>query len=161
MAAATISFPVPVSPVTSTGMSLGAMRRARSIASSITSEAVRISAHNVLERFSCTVETAHDGDEAYYMIRNAGSDSGYDVVISAIKLTDMTGYELLMKLRALNDPTALILMTGFGYDPGHTIVKARQAGLPANAILYKPFRLDQLLETVEGVIEAAGKVPQA
>ena len=66
-----------------------------------------------------------------------------------------------MKLRALSEPTSLILMTGFGYDPGHTIVKARQAGLPANAILYKPFRLDQLLETVEGVIEAVGKVPQA
>ena len=51
-------------------------------------------------------------------------------------------------------------MTGFGYDPGHTIVKARQLGLPANAILYKPFRLDQLLETVEAMI-AARKVPQA
>ena len=38
--------------------------------------------------------------------------------------------------------------SGFGYDPGHSIVKARQAGLRAGAVLYKPFRLDQLLETV-------------
>ena len=29
------------------------------------------------------------------------------------------------------DPVPLVLMTGFGYDPGHSIVKARQAGLPA------------------------------
>ena len=43
----------------------------------------------------------------------------------------------------------MVLMTGFGYDPGHSIVKARQAGL--QAVLYKPFRLDQLLETVEQV----------
>jgi FixJ family two-component response regulator len=44
----------------------------------------------------------------------------------------------------------LVLMTGFGYDPGHSIVKAKQAGL--QAVLYKPFRLDQLLETVELII---------
>ena len=46
----------------------------------------------------------------------------------------------------------LVLMTGFGYDPGHSIVKARQAGL--QLVLYKPFRLDQLLETVEKVVSA-------
>ena len=50
-------------------------------------------------------------------------------------------------------------MTGFGYDPGHSIVKARQAGL-RQAVLYKPFRLDQLLETVELVVRASGTVGQ-
>jgi CheY-like chemotaxis protein len=124
-------------------------------------ESVRIAAHNLLDRFACIVETAHDGDEAFFMMRNAGGDPCYDVVISSIKLPDMTGYQLLVRLRDLDENIPLILMTGFGYDPGHTIVKARQAGLPANAILYKPFRLDQLLETVEGTIEAGGRVPQA
>jgi hypothetical protein len=45
------------------------------------------------------------------------------------------------------------LMTGFGYDPGHSIVKARQAGLHRKAILYKPFHLDQLLSVTEMLIE--------
>jgi hypothetical protein len=49
-------------------------------------------------------------------------------------------------------------MSGFGYDPGHSIVKARQAGLLPNAVLYKPFRLDQLLSTVDGVVEAANSM---
>ena len=123
-------------------------------------EAVRSAAHNLLDRFNCVVETAHDGDEAIFMFRNVGVETGYDVVIADIKLSDMSGYELLMKLKEQVDSVPLVLMTGFGYDPGHTIVKARQAGLPSNAILYKPFRLDQLLETVEGVI-TSGKVPQA
>jgi CheY-like chemotaxis protein len=123
-------------------------------------ETVRSAAHSLLDRFNCVVETAHDGDEAIFMFRNAGVDTGYDVVIADIKLPDMCGYELLLKLKELVDSVPLILMTGFGYDPGHTIVKARQAGLPSNAILYKPFRLDQLLETVEGVITTR-KVPQA
>jgi DNA-binding response OmpR family regulator len=50
-------------------------------------------------------------------------------------------------------------MTGFGWDPGHSIVKARQAGL--QAVLYKPFRLDQLLTAVELIINAPRPVPQA
>jgi DNA-binding NtrC family response regulator len=58
------------------------------------------------------------------------------------------------------DPVPMILMTGFGYDPSHTIVKARQAGLMPNAVLYKPFRLDQLIQVVESVIESLGKVHQ-
>ena len=52
-----------------------------------------------------------------------------------------------MKLQDVIDSVPLILMTGFGYDPGHSIVKARQAGV--ELVLFKPFRLDQLLETVE------------
>ena len=55
----------------------------------------------------------------------------------------------------------LVLMSGFGYDPGHSIVKARQAGLLPNAVLYKPFRLDQLLSTVDAVIELADSVRQS
>ncbi|MCA9196258.1 MAG: response regulator [Planctomycetales bacterium] len=121
-------------------------------------EAVRSAAHNLLERYGCVVETAHDGGEATKMIRCLESDNLYDVVISDIRLPDMSGYELLLKLKDLMDPVPLVLMTGFGYDPGHTIVKARQAGLPQNAVLYKPFRLDQLLSVVEGVIESLGKV---
>lgn len=124
-------------------------------------ESVRIAAHNLLLRFKCTVETTHDGDEAISMLRNCGVDSAYDVVIAAIKLPDMTGYDLLLKLRERGQSIPLILMTGFGYDPGHTIVKARKAGLPANAILYKPFRLDQLLETVEGAINASSDMADA
>ena len=117
-------------------------------------EDVRGAAHNLLERYGCVVETAHVGDEAIYMLRNLGANRGYDVILSEIRLPDMSGFDLLMKLKQIVDPVPMILMTGFGYDPGHTIVKARQNGLLPKAVLYKPFRLDQLLEVVEGVINA-------
>ena len=65
----------------------------------------------------------------------------------------MNGHELMCTLQQLVDSLPMILMSGFGYDPAHTIVKARRAGLSAKAILYKPFRLDQLLGTVETVLE--------
>ena len=75
-------------------------------------------------------------------------------IIADIRLPDMSGYELLLKLQGdASSRVPLVLMTGFGYDPGHSIVKARQAGL--QAVLYKPFRLDQLLETVEQIVSNA------
>lgn len=120
-------------------------------------ENVRSAAHALLERYHCVVETAHDGAEAIYMLRGL-TDGGYHVIISDIRLPDMTGYEFMLKLQQLMDAVPLVLMTGFGYDPGHSIVKARQAGL--QAVLYKPFRLDQLLAAIEQVIGIPGPVGQ-
>ena len=121
---------------------------------------VRGAAHDLLERFNCVVETAHDGGEAMRMVRSLEGPH-YDVVLSEIRLPDMTGHDLFLRLQEVMDQVPMVLMTGFGYDPSHTIVKARQAGLAANAVLYKPFRLDQLLQVVESVIESLGEVHQS
>ncbi|MEC7696868.1 MAG: response regulator [Planctomycetota bacterium] len=113
-------------------------------------ENVRVAAHALLERYQCAVETSHDGVETLSMVRNITALGGYDLVLADIRLPDMNGYELMQKLAAITASLPLVLMTGFGYDPGHSIVKARQAGL--KEVLYKPFRLDQLLETIERVL---------
>lgn len=126
-----------------------------------TDEAVRGAAHALLERFGCVVETAHDGAEAIFMVRNAGTVESYDVIISDIRLPDMSGYDLLLKLQQVMDFVPLVLMTGYGYDPGHSIVKCRQVGLPASWLLCKPFRLDQLLDVVEQVVQAPRPVQQS
>ena len=47
-------------------------------------------------------------------------------------------------------------MTGFGYDPNHSIVRASQEGLAS--VLFKPFKVDQLLEDV---FAALGVEPSA
>jgi hypothetical protein len=49
-------------------------------------------------------------------------------------------------------------MTAYGYDPSHTLVKARQDGL--RFVLYKPFRIDQLLVALEGPEPAPAKQPE-
>ena len=43
----------------------------------------------------------------------------------------------------------VVLMTAYGYDPSHSIVNCRREGL--QHILYKPFRVDQLLEALRDV----------
>ncbi len=119
---------------------------------------VRNSAHILLERYGCVVETATEGNEALLMVRNSGPEHAYSSIIADIRLPDMDGYQLLLKLKEMIDKPPLVLMTGFGYDPAHTIVKSRREGLAPNAVLYKPFRLDQLLETVEQMIASEDTV---
>lgn len=114
---------------------------------------VRDDAHRLLERYGCIVETAHEGKEAVMMVRSSGGEGSYDVIISDIKLPDFSGYQLMCRLSEIMPRVPMVLMTGFGYDPGHSIVKARQAGLHPKGVLFKPFRLDQLIDVVETILE--------
>jgi CheY-like chemotaxis protein len=119
-------------------------------------ERVRRSAHSILGRLGCVVETARDGREAFTMARL----STYDAILADIRLPDMSGYEFFRSLREAQPRAKVILMTAFGYDPSHSIVKARQEGL--RFILYKPFRVDQLLDALVSPEPPAGSAkPQS
>ncbi len=120
---------------------------------------VREDAHTLLERYGCVVETARGGDQAVLMVRDAGDADRYDVVISDIKLPEFSGFQLMMRLKEIISPVPMVLMTGFGYDPGHSLVNALQNGLHPKAKLSKPFRLDQLIDVVKTVLESGGVAP--
>jgi CheY-like chemotaxis protein len=122
-------------------------------------EQVREDAHKLLERYGCIVETAHKGDEAVLMVRSSGGAGSYDVIISDIRLPNYSGYQLMLRLGEIMDRVPMVLMTGFGYDPGHSIVKARQNGLHPKCVLFKPFRLDQLIDVVKTILEINKKDP--
>lgn len=122
-------------------------------------DSVRGAAHALLERFGCIVETAHNGDEAVFMVRSSPADAAYHVIICDLRLPDMSAYGLLCKLQEFMDAVPLVLMSGYGYDPGHTLVKCRQAGLHPKAVLFKPFRRDQLLEVIEMMLDPAKAIP--
>ncbi len=106
-------------------------------------EAIRRSAHHLLGVQGAVVETARDGHEAVAMMRQ----TPYSAALVDIRLPDLDGYEIFHRLHEIQPQTPVILMTGFGYDPTHSIVKARQEGL--QTVLYKPFRSDRLMEAVE------------
>jgi GAF domain-containing protein len=122
-------------------------------------DSVRGAAHALLDRYGCIIETAHHGDEATFMVRTNPPGVHYSVIISDIRLPDMSAYGLLCKLQETLDSVPLVLMSGYGYDPGHTLVKCRQAGLHPKAVLFKPFRRDQLLEVIEMMLDPARAIP--
>ena len=83
--------------------------------------------------------------------------SNYDAILADIRLPDLSGYDVYRRLRDAQPQANVILMTGYGYDPSHAIVKARQEGL--RFVLYKPFRVDQLLDALQS--SAAAEVHDA
>jgi CheY-like chemotaxis protein/PAS domain-containing protein len=105
-------------------------------------ERVRRSAHSLLGRWGCVVETARDGTEALTMARLGA----YDAILADIRLPDVPGYEVYRGLREAQPQARVVLMTSYGYDPTHALVKARQDGL--RCVLFKPFRVDQLMQAL-------------
>ncbi len=111
-------------------------------------ESIRRSAHHLLGCQGANVETARDAHEAIALMRQAP----YATALVDIRLPDLNGYEAYRRLREVQPNVPIILMTGFGWDPAHSIVKARQEGL--QTVLYKPFRADRLMEAVEQALRA-------
>lgn len=116
-------------------------------------ESVRATGLELLSRFGCEVETAHNGEEALLMIRSFH----YDVVLYDAEMTDIHVIEALEKIRAIHSYIPVVLMKGYGYDGAHRMVKARQMGF--KLALYKPFRLDLLLTELDKALAAPSEEP--
>ncbi|MHC4879459.1 MAG: response regulator [Planctomycetota bacterium] len=115
---------------------------------------VRRCAHEQLGRLGCDVETAHNAEECFLLARSFH----YDAVIADIRLPDRKGYEVFEQLKQIDPHLAVMLMTGYGYDPGHSIVKARQAG--CESFLFKPFRTEQVVKTLEAAFQPPTETEQ-
>lgn len=105
------------------------------------------------------VEIAGSGAEAIVHIEDAVRNDAprYDLVISDIQMPDRNGYEVFSAARKASVHTRVILMTGFGYDPHHSIVRASQEGL--QAVIFKPFEIEVLLEQVRKALTKCDATP--
>lgn len=114
---------------------------------------IRDTIADILRRRGARVDVFRTGEEALAGLASAFAHggSGYELVISDIKLPDRNGYEVYSAARRLKPDLYVILMTGFGYDPSHSIVRASQEGL--QCVLFKPFRAQRLLDEVRKPFE--------
>ncbi len=110
---------------------------------------IRETVRDVLVSYGCQVDIAPNGLEAIELI--AGHT--YDLVLSDIKMPGASGYEVFAASKDADPERPVILMTGFGYDPNHSIVRARREGLAA--VLFKPFKVDQLLGEIRSALRSA------
>ncbi len=115
---------------------------------------VRETIRDVLTKRGCKVTTCDDGDSATKLLLqwklSHDADQAFDLVISDINLGDKTGYEVFSAAKDAKDDLPVILMTGFGYDPHHSIVRASHEGL--QCVLFKPFQVETLVEEARGAI---------
>jgi FixJ family two-component response regulator len=73
------------------------------------------------------------------------------LVVTDIAMPDMDGYELYWRIKDYDANLPVIMMTGFGYDPNHVLVRSKQEGL--HEILYKPFETEKLVAIIESNLQ--------
>lgn len=105
-------------------------------------EGMRLTISKTLEKFDCQCTTCSDGAEAIEALH----DQRVDFVVSDIVMPHHDGYEIFAAAKEQDRMLPVVLVTGFGYDPGHAVVRACQEGL--EAVLYKPFTPGQLIEKI-------------
>ncbi len=114
---------------------------------------------DVLSVVGCQVVTCDDGTSAIRLLETwqhtFDADEGFDLVLSDINLGDKTGYDVFGAAKRARDHLPVILITGFGYDPHHSIVRATQEGL--QSVLFKPFQAEKLIDEVRRAVAPASE----
>jgi DNA-binding NtrC family response regulator len=73
-------------------------------------------------------------------------EDNVDLLLTDIAMPDMDGYELFSRTKEIRPNLPIIMMTGFGYDPNHAVVKSRKKGL--RDIVFKPFNMVELFTLI-------------
>ena len=82
-----------------------------------------------------------------YEALNLIMQGGVSLLLTDIAMPDMDGYELYSRAKDYNDELPIIMMTGFGYDPNHAVVKSRKEGL--RDVIFKPFDTQRLFALIK------------
>jgi two-component system response regulator HydG len=99
---------------------------------------------NFLTKNSYSVSTAYNGEEGLRSLRS----SNFDLILCDYRLPDVTGVELLQKIKILDPSVAVVIITG--YSDVKTAVETFRYG--ANDYVTKPLYPDELLVTVKETI---------
>jgi len=99
----------------------------------------------ILRRRGCEVDLAPQGTEGIRQLEQ----EAYDLVLTDIRMPDLSGMDVLARAREVNRDTPVILMTGFGSI--ESAVEAMKAG--AFDYLVKPFSPDRIELLLQRVTE--------
>ena len=87
------------------------------------------------------VKTATNGEEALNLLESENAD----IMVLDIRMPVMDGFEVLRRLRAVSDLPVIACSA-------QSSAAEEAARLGANAFLAKPFRPDQLVESIEAIL---------
>ncbi|HEX5473347.1 MAG TPA: sigma-54 dependent transcriptional regulator [Vicinamibacterales bacterium] len=108
-------------------------------------QGVRESMGRMLTAAGYTVQAAASGEEGLALAR----DDAFDVILSDMRMSGISGLDVLRQLRDLRVDAAFIVMTGFGTID--TAVESMKLG--AVDFVQKPFFRDELLMRVRSAVD--------
>ncbi len=108
-------------------------------------ELIRELLKDTFEKEKYTVETAENGEQAFKMI----SSDDFDLVITDIRLPDISGMEILEKIKSKYPEIGVIMITAYGSIK--SAVKSMKDG--AFDYIAKPFEIDEIKIVVKKYFE--------
>jgi DNA-binding NtrC family response regulator len=99
-----------------------------------------------------SVVQAGDGRTALALLQS----NDVDLIITDVLMPDQDGIDLILKLRAAANLVPVIAMTG--YPDVATIYSEVVKTLGARRVLMKPFRMEELLSSIEEVLATGRKL---
>lgn len=97
-----------------------------------------------------SADSANSGSQALAKIK----ENNYQLVLSDIRMPDGDGFFLLKEVRALDEPPAVVIMTGSTDVKRDEFVKQGAVGF-----LYKPVRRAELIEVVKKALQDKKELP--
>ncbi|MAI78160.1 MAG: hypothetical protein CL917_04405 [Deltaproteobacteria bacterium] len=101
------------------------------------------SLREILQADGCSVQIAHDGDEALERMEV----EGFDLMLSDVVMPKMDGHQLYLKTQEKYPEMPVLMMTAFHYDKDHIIKQSRMKGLEG-VIFKKPVDPARLREVI-------------
>lgn len=105
---------------------------------------IRLALKTAFERENMQVREAENGAEAFRILQT----DHFDLIVLDVMLTDMDGYTILQKLRAAEDMTPVLMLSGRGDEADQVL----GLGMGADDYLTKPFHLPVLILKVKALI---------
>jgi CheY-like chemotaxis protein len=116
-------------------------------------DGVRAVAQRALGAHGYHVVTASSGEEGLRVLERRGAE--IRLALIDVTMPDMSGFELLSRLRASGQTFPVLLSSGYTLDP------ARLEGLGSNGVLAKPYDVVELIQAVAQVLAGATISPPA
>ena len=93
---------------------------------------------------TCSVHTTKRWQAGLQLLR----EQAFDVVIADIVMPDIVGFEVIMEINSLVPRPRVIAMSGYTGSQDHVYQSVMADSLSVQCLLYKPFSMKKLLESV-------------
>ena len=100
---------------------------------------------DILEDRDCNVVTADNGFTAIKKVK----EQSFDLIFMDIKMPGLNGVQTFRELKKIDPKITVIMMTAYSVED--LIEEAVEEG--AYAVIYKPFDMDKVIQTIERVLE--------
>ena len=110
-------------------------------------EGIRYILEGIIEDEGYTVVTAENGYQAIELAK----DTPFSLIFIDVKMPGIDGVQTYREIKKNSPGSVVVMMTGFSVQ--HLIKEALEEG--AYAVIYKPFAVEQIIETVRAVLQAA------